>query len=116
MEYVNYNARSKNDYRLGNTVEAFDKLSKIIQTNDGVRDCGTVVNNCYQHQAPFDIKDFTFINITTPTYDINNLKKSFITGTIRVPIQITGLISTFSDADHLAKLWIGFKASNQTFD
>jgi hypothetical protein len=96
-------------------VAFFDEMKRIIAMNDGKRECGTLVVNCSNQQAPFDFNQKTDIKITSPHWDITNTRKGFLTARLRFEITAAGLNagSTWGDNDTLAKLFIGFKAASQ---
>jgi hypothetical protein len=103
----------------GNTVEWFNRFKNIIACNDGKRECGMTVSYCHDQQAHFNFVEHTQIEIMTPTFDITNIRKGFMTARCEFQIQIAGLIANnagtaFTDANHLGKLFIGYKAAVQS--
>jgi hypothetical protein len=114
------NARAKNAVQVGNNEKFFDEWKHIISVNDGKRQCGQYVANCHDQQAPFAFSQKTQINITNKTFDITNIRKGFFTAKIRTKVQIMGLTAAMAtatgDKDHLAKAFIGYKASVQSLD
>jgi hypothetical protein len=90
----------------------------MIEVNDGKRQCGSVGENAFSQAAPFRFDQKTDILITTANYDIINLRKGFLNAhlTFQVSIQKiepSSAWGTWTDPDHLGKLFIGYKASCQ---
>jgi hypothetical protein len=116
MTNVQQNARYNGTKQAGNTVQFFDEMKHIIAVNDGKRESGTLVVNCHDQQAPFDFNEKTDINITSPNWDITNIRKGFLTARLRFEAYITGLTAgnTWNDTDTLAKVFVGYKAASQS--
>jgi hypothetical protein len=99
---------------IGNTVAWFEEFKQIVKCNDGKRKCDMTVSYCHDHQAEFDFQDHTQIEISSKSIDVSNIRKGFITARCQYMIQVQGLTATdFTDADHLGKLFVGYKASSQ---
>jgi hypothetical protein len=114
MANVQANQRYNAVRTAGNNVEWFEKAKKIIAVNDGKRNQGQVVSYCHDQQAPFPFEDKTQVEITSASWDVTNIRKCFISCRATYDIQIAGLTAAgFTDADHLGKLFIGYKASCQ---
>jgi hypothetical protein len=118
MANIAQNQRWNAVRQAGNTVEWFQKFKEIIPCNDGKREAGMTVAYCHDQQAAFNFMEHTQIEIMSPTFDVSNIRKGFITARCEFQVQIVGLIANnagtaFTDADHLGKLFIGYKAASQ---
>jgi hypothetical protein len=112
------NARAKNSTLVGNNEQFFDEWKHIISVNDGKRACGCVVSSCHDEPPGFEFSQKTRVNITDPTFDVINLRKGFMTARFEAMAQIAGLSAStaWNDPDHLAKGFLGYKASCQAID
>jgi hypothetical protein len=68
------NSRLANERMIGNNVT----LKGIIAVNDGKRECGTRVLNCYDEQAPILFDKYTKVSLSTEECDICSTRSRFI--------------------------------------
>jgi hypothetical protein len=97
----------------GNVANYFDNLSKLIQTNDGTRSFSLRTVDCHDQAAPFTSSQETRIAITHSDHQITD---GFLTFHVRTTLQLIGIDPNFEDRNHLCKIFVGFKSSNQILD
>ena len=100
----------------GNSVAYFENLRRIISVNDGKRKCGDVIVQVQNAQPPFNSGQKTTMLVADPTFDITNIDKSFAIVDVEVAIRAHGLqgsIDNTNDPNHLLKVFVGFKNSNE---
>lgn len=114
---MNYNnARSKNTLKkTGNVAEFIKNWNNIISVNDGVRNYFPMTSNCHDKSAPFKDGEETYINLTHPKHMITNFSKGFFTINVEYDLQLYGIDKTLVDKDHLLKIAVYHKGSNQIF-
>jgi uncharacterized protein (DUF2141 family) len=112
------NARGKTASIVGNNEAWFDEAKHLIKLNDGKRKCGEIVKTCHDQPQGFQFTQKTQLNITDTDFDVTNIRKGFMTCHIRALLQIVGLspVASCTDTDHLAKAFVGYKASVQAID
>ena len=118
MVNVQQNARAKNSVLVGNNEKFFDEWKQIIAVNDGKRRCGAYVVSCHDQPPGFEFSQKTIVDITNTKFDITNIRKGFMTARIESLLTISGLspAASWADPDHLAKAFVGYKASVQAID
>jgi hypothetical protein len=101
----------------GNNVKYFEKLASIVSVNDGKRKCGDSIIQATNSQPPFDSKNKTQVTVATTDFDVTNIDKSSAIIDVTCRVSIDGLNANIvaNDPDHLLKLFVGFKSSNQIF-
>ena len=100
----------------GNVASFWQNWEKAIAVNDGKRNFSLKTKDCHDQQAPFNENQETITEITHEDHDISQLQDGFWTLTLKLSGRLTGIASTFNDSNHLVKLFVGFKSSNQAFD
>jgi hypothetical protein len=112
---VQTNARWGGVQQAGNIEKFYHKLKTIVSTNDGKRDPRNQVAFCHDPQAPFDFGTKTQIDVVNTTFNITNIRKSFITAEVHFMFRLTGLNPAIAvgDVDHVGKLFVGWKYSGQ---
>ena len=100
----------------GNVANYFEKLSELVQVNDGTRSFVLRTVDCHDQAAPFNSSQETRIAITHSDHQISQITDGFLTFQVRLMLQLTGIDPAFADKDHLCKLFVGFKSSNQILD
>jgi len=105
------------DQKQGNVKEYFERLKYLVQVNDGTRSFILKTEDCHDQSAPFNDSQETRISITHRDHMISQITDGFLTFKIKLILQLTGINSTyFDDEDHLSKIFVGFKSSNQILD
>ena len=104
------------DQAQGNVANYFENLSELVQTNDGTRSFVLRTVDCHDQAAPFTASQETRIAITHSDHQISQITDGFLTFRIKLMLQLTGIDPTFADKDHLCKIFVGFKSSNQILD
>ena len=113
------NAQYKNESMdQGSVVEYYKKLKDIISTNDGTRSFIIRTEDCHDQNAPFNQSQETRLRITHNDHMISQITEGFINFKIKLTIQLSKDIQTthVNDTNHLGKLFVGFKSSNQLLD
>ena len=100
----------------GNVANYFEKLSELVQVNDGTRSFVLRTVDCHDQAAPFNSSQETRIAITHSDHQISQITDGFLTFQVKLMLQLTGIDPAFADKDHLCKLFVGFKSSNQILD
>ena len=100
----------------GNVANYFENLSKLIQTNDGTRSFSLRTVDCHDQAAPFTSSQETRIAITHSDHQISQITDGFLTFHVRTTLQLLGIDPNFEDKNHLCKIFVGFKSSNQILD
>ena len=101
----------------GNVANYFERLSGLVQVNDGTRSFVLRTVDCHDQAAPFTSSQETRIAITHSDHQISQITDGFLTFQVRLMLQLTGIdAANFADKDHLCKLFVGFKSSNQILD
>jgi hypothetical protein len=119
MGLPQHNSHAKNTVTCGNNEQFFDEWKTLIKLNDGKREARNIYKNSTDNNVPFAFGDKTNIHITESAFDVTNIRKGFVTVRIRETVTIPELITAqsgtpkFVDPDHILKLFIGYKASNQ---
>ena len=113
-----FNTRLTNkDDKQGNVASYFDNLSNLVQINDGTRSFVLKTVDCHDQSAPFNDSQETRIAITHSDHMISQITDGFLTFKIKLMLQLSGIDSSqFDDVDHLCKIFVGFKSSNQILD
>ena len=104
------------DQKQGNVASYFDNLSKLVQINDGTRSFQLRTVDCHDQSAPFNSSQETRIAITHSDHAISQITDGFLTFKVKLMLQLIGVSDTFTDADRLCKIFVGFKSSNQILD
>ena len=104
------------DQKQGNVANYFERLADLVQVNDGTRSFQLRTVDCHDQAAPFNSSQETRIAITHSDHQISQITDGFLTFQVRLMLQLTGIDPTFADKDHLCKLFVGFKSSNQILD
>ena len=108
---------SNKDQKQGNVANYFERLANLVQENDGTRSFQLRTVDCHDQAAPFNSSQETRIAITHSDHMISQITDGFLTFTVRLMVQLTGIdASNFADKDHLCKIFVGFKSSNQILD
>ena len=113
------NAQYKNETMdQGSVVEYYKKLKDIISTNDGTRSFIIRTEDCHDQNAPFNQSQETRLRITHSDHMISQITEGFINFKIKLTIQLSKDIQTthVNDTNHLGKIFVGFKSSNQLLD
>ena len=98
----------------GSVVKAFEKMSNIIEQNDGTRSFEWVTDTCHDQQAPFQYNQETRIALTSTQHLISDFSKGFLTVKVQAGFKLQGITAAnFHDPHHLIKLFVGHKSSNQ---
>lgn len=113
-----FNTRlNNNDEKQGNIASYFDNLKNLVQINDGTRSFVLKTVDCHDQSAPFNDSQETRIAITHSDHMISQITDGFLTFKVKLMLQLSGISqSSFEDPDHLCKLFVGFKSSNQILD
>ena len=115
--HSNMNVRLLNkDQKQGNVANYFERLSELVQVNDGTRSFQLRTVDCHDQAAPFNSSQETRIAITHSDHQISQITDGFLTFRVKLTLQLTGIDPNFSDKDHLCKIFVGFKSSNQILD
>ena len=113
------NAQYKNESMdQGSVVEYYKKLKDIISTNDGTRSFIIRTEDCHDQNAPFNQSQETRLRITHNDHMISQITEGFINFKIKLTLQLSKDIQAthVNDTNHLGKLFVGFKSSNQLLD
>ena len=116
MHYVRNERLNGSNQNQGNIAAYFSHIHNLIQTNDGTRSFSMKTTDCYSQQAPFLANEETTIDITHKDHHVSNISDGFLTFTVELTLQLTGIDSQFDDNDNLMKLFVGWKSSNQILD
>ena len=100
----------------GNVANYFERLSELVQTNDGTRSFVLRTVDCHDQAAPFTSSQETRIAITHSDHQISQITDGFLTFQVKLMVQLTGIDPNFMDKDKLCKIFVGFKSSNQILD
>ena len=101
----------------GNVASYFDKLADLVNVNDGTRSFVLKTVDCHDQAAPFTDSQETRIAITHSDHDISQISDGFLTFNVELNLQLLGVDkANFDDPDHLCKIFVGFKSSNQILD
>ena len=115
--HSNHNVRLTNKNQMqGNVADYFENLSKLVQVNDGTRSFSLRTVDCHDQAAPFTSSQETRIAITHSDHHISQITDGFLTFNVKATLQLIGIDPSFEDKDHLCKLFVGFKSSNQILD
>ena len=104
------------EQKQGNVANYFENLSTLVQENDGTRSFVLRTVDCHDQAAPFNSSQETRIAITHSDHQISQITDGFLTFQVKLMLQLTGIDPTFADKDHLCKIFVGFKSSNQILD
>ena len=96
------------DQKQGNVADYFQNLSELVQVNDGTRSFILRTVDCHDQAAPFNSSQETRIAITHSDHEISQITDGFLTFQVRLTLQLSGIDSSFTDSDHLCKLFVGF--------
>ena len=113
--HVNVRLTNKNQAS-GNVANYFERLSELVQVNDGTRSFVLRTVDCHDQAAPFSSSQETRIAITHSDHQISQITDGFLTFQVKLMLQLTGIDPNFADKDHICKLFVGFKSSNQILD
>ena len=101
----------------GNVSAYYDRFKDLINVNDGTRSFVLKTVDCHDQAAPFSDAQETRIAITHSDHDISQISDGFLTFNITLNLQLVGIDkNNFEDLDHLCKIFVGFKSSNQILD
>lgn len=101
----------------GNVSRYFDNLSSLVNVNDGTRSFVLKTVDCHDQAAPFTDAQETRIAITHSDHDVSQISDGFLTFNVELNLQLVGIDkANFEDVDHLCKIFVGFKSSNQILD
>ena len=100
----------------GNVANYFERLQNLVQVNDGTRSFVLRTVDCHDQAAPFNSSQETRIAITHSDHQISQITDGFLTFQVKLMLQLTGVDPSFTDKDHLCKIFVGFKSSNQILD
>ena len=104
------------DQKQGNVANYFERLTDLVQVNDGTRSFVLRTVDCHDQAAPFTSSQETRIAITHSDHHISQITDGFLTFQVKLMLQLTGIDPSFADKDHLCKIFVGFKSSNQILD
>ena len=113
------NAQYKNETTdQGCVVEYYEKLRDFISKNDGTRSFIIRTEDCHDQNAPFNQSQETRLRITHNDHMISQITEGFINFKIKLTLQLSKDIQAthVNDTNHLGKLFVGFKSSNQLLD
>ena len=113
--HLNVRLTNKNQLQ-GNVANYFERLADLVQVNDGTRSFILRTVDCHDQAAPFNSSQETRIAITHSDHQISQITDGFLTFQVRLMLQLTGIDPSFADKDHLCKIFVGFKSSNQILD
>ena len=100
--------------REGSVAKVFQKMSNIIEENDGTRSFEWITDTCHDQQAPFQYNQETRIALTSSQHLISDFSKGFLTVHFTAGFKLQGIsAANFNDTNHLIKLFVGWKSSNQ---
>ena len=102
--------------RTGGIATYFENLKELVQVNDGNRSFLLKTVDCHDQAAPFSDSQETRIAITHSDHWISQITDGFLTFKVKLTLQLTGIDSNFNDPDHICKIFVGFKSSNQILD
>lgn len=116
--YTQRNATLKGEgpKKQGNVASYFENYASLIQPNDGTRSFIIKTSDCHDQAAPFNQSQETMIRITHSDHQISQISDGFMTFKVELQLQLTGIDPSFDDPDHLCKLFVGWKSSNQILD
>ena len=98
----------------GSVAKVFQKMANIIEQNDGTRSFEWVTDTCHDQQAPFQYNQETRIALTSTQHLISDFSKGFLTVKVQAGFKLQGITAgNFNDSNHLIKLFVGHKSSNQ---
>jgi hypothetical protein len=111
------NAHAQNNFGEGNVLKAFQRMKNLISVNDGNRRFSPKTTTCHDQQAPFGENEQTYLSITHTEHHISHISDGFIHMIIEVTLSMPLLATSdlFTDTEHICKLFVGFKDSNQIF-
>ena len=118
MLYRNERAHNQK-IEAGNVLQTFEKLSHIINTNDGTRSFSFRTTDAHDQPAPFYNGQYSAINLTHPDHFISDVDKGFLTFHVKLDLQLNTDLSKLGkidDPNNFYKLFVGFKSSNQIFE
>ena len=109
------NTKVKGDFdHEGSVAKVFQKMQNIIEENDGTRSFEWVTDTCHDQQAPFQYNQETRIALTSTQHLISDFSKGFLTVKVQAGFKLQGITAAnFNDSNHLIKLFVGHKSSNQ---
>ncbi len=112
-----FNSRLTNrNLRTGNVANYFDQLKQLVQANDGTRSFIYRTVDCHDQSAPFDQDQETRINITHSDHQVSQLTDGFLTFNVTITVKLSQALTGYTDTEHLGKVFIGFRSSNQVLD
>jgi hypothetical protein len=97
-------------------VKYFEMLRRVISVNDGKRKCGDSIIQVSSSQPPFNSTQKTQMTVADATFDITNIDKSYALVDVSCFVRahdLTASINDTTDPNHLLKVFIGFKNSNE---
>ena len=98
----------------GSVAKVFQKMANIIEENDGTRSFEWITDTCHDQQAPFQYNQETRIALTSTQHLISDFSKGFLTVKVQAGFKLQGITAAnFNDTNHLIKLFVGHKSSNQ---
>ncbi len=113
----NFNNRLTNrNLKTGNVANYFDNLKQLVQSNDGTRSFIYRTIDCHDQAAPFTQDQETRINITHRDHQISQLTDGFLTFNVTTTLKLSQALTGYTDTEHLGKIFVGFRSSNQILD
>ena len=79
------------EQKQGNVANYFERLSELVQTNDGTRSFVLRTVDCHDQAAPFTHSQETRIAITHSDHQISQITDGFLTFQVRATIQLIGI-------------------------
>ena len=113
-----FNTRLTNrNQQQGNVAAYMTNWKSLVQVNDGTRSFTPKTTDCHDKQAPLGAEEYTYVDITNEGHDISQITSGFETYKVEAMIKVVGLnSSSFSDENHLFKLIVSHRGSNQLLD
>ena len=115
MYYHNTQVKGLTDDQ-GNVSMYFEKLRELVARNDGTRSFILRTEDCHDQNAPFNQSQETRLRITHGDHMISQITEGFINFKLKVTLKLASPITDIIDDDRLAKIFVGFKSSNQLLD
>ena len=94
----------------------FEKLRELVARNDGTRFFILRTEDCHDQNAPFNQSQETRLRITHGDHMISQITEGFINFKLKVTLKLASPITDIIDDNRLAKIFVGFKSSNQLLD
>jgi hypothetical protein len=119
--YSRQNAWAQNNQGVGNVIQGFERMKNLISVNDGARSFTPRLVTCHDQQAPFEQNQMTYLNITSNDHHVSHISDGYIHMIVQLTVNMSlaGGTGNFAFDDdiqnHLGKIFIGLKDSNQIF-